>query len=109
MNRKRSQERSQETRPLLPEGIGELAADLPRHRRFVLAVILGQLALGHPERSEQNVPERERASEIAVAALFQSGVMPAMEYRGRQHIFERPQRPVQVGMHESRMEGRERS
>src|SRR5262245_16724602 len=64
---------------LLPEGISELAADLMRHRRFILAVVFGQPALRHPEGPEQDVPERECAGEICVPAVFEPCVMPAME------------------------------
>ena len=66
------------------------------------------LVLRHPEGAEQDVPERESAGKIGVSALFELGVVPAVEHRRRQHISERTERPVQVGVHEGRMEGVER-
>src|SRR6516164_8497020 len=87
-------------RALTTEGIRELPDDLVRHSRFVLAVALRQAILGHQEGAEQDIPDRESAREIAVAALFQRGVMPTVEDRTRQHIFERPEGPAQVGVHE---------
>src|SRR5258708_1819789 len=70
----------------------ELSDDLGRHRRLVL-VIARQLVCRHPEGAEQDVPERKRSGEIGVATGFQRRVVPAMEHRRRQHIFERSERP----------------
>ena len=75
---------------LIPERIGELPDDLGRHRRFILAIHLGQAVLRHPESAEQDIPKRESTGEIGIAALLQDGVMPAMEDRRGQYVFERP-------------------
>src|SRR3954469_1391043 len=77
--------------------IDQLSADFVRHRLVGIdTVIVRQLAYRHPEGAEQNVPERKGAGEIGIAALFQRGVVPAVEHRRRQHVSERTQRPVQV-------------
>src|SRR4051794_8215532 len=96
------------TTRLLPERIGELSADFARNV-VVHPVVIRKLALRHPEGAEQDVPKRKCPGEIRVAALFQRGVMPAVEYRGGEHVSERPQRPVQVGVNERRVEGGERA
>src|SRR5207237_6308526 len=94
---------------LLAEWIGQLSADLGRNLLIVYAIPLRQLVLRHPERSKQDVPERKGARKIGIAALLERGVMPAMEDRRGEDIFKRAERPVQVGVDEGGMEGRERS
>src|SRR6516164_10235648 len=98
--RERDGDSTESCRALTTEGIRELPDDLVRHSRFVLAVALRQAISGHQEGAEQDIPDRESAREIGVAALFQRGVMPTVEDRTRQHIFERPEGPAQVGVHE---------
>src|SRR5438046_2376909 len=93
---------------LLTEWIGQLPTDLGGDLLIVYAVIVRQPALRHAERAEQDVPEREGAREIGIAALFQRGVMPAVEDRRGKHVFKRAERPVQVGVNERGVEGRER-
>src|SRR6185437_7477685 len=73
---------------LLTKRIDQLSADLMRHRLIAVdTVIIRQLAFRHPERTEQNIPDRKRPGEIGIAALFERGVMPAVEHRRRQHVF----------------------
>src|SRR5687768_11460859 len=66
---------------LLAEWIGQLSADLGGDYLIVHTVIVRQPVLRHAERAEEDVPEREGACEIGIAALFERGVMPAMEHR----------------------------
>src|ERR1700742_897443 len=93
---------------LLAKRVSELPNNFIRNARIVGAVVLRQPALGHPKGPEQDVPERKGAREIGVAAVVDRGVMPTVKHRRRQYIFERPERPVQVGMHEGGMERVER-
>src|SRR5215472_11500340 len=54
---------------LLAEGESELSDDFGRHRGLVLAIAFRQPVLRHPERAEQDIPDRKTAGEIGVAAL----------------------------------------
>src|SRR5579863_4205868 len=92
---------------LLAKRVSKLPNNFIRNARIVLSVVLRQPAFRHPEGPEQDVPDRKRTGEVGVAALLQRRVMPAVKHWRRQHIFEWPERPVQVGMHERGMEGRE--
>src|SRR6188508_3342717 len=83
---------------LLPQGMRKLCAKAPRHRRIIGAIVHRRLVLGHVERAEQDVPDRECGGEVGVAAFLQAGVMPAMEHRRRDHVFERAKSPIQVRM-----------
>src|SRR5882672_8110652 len=52
---------------LLAKRIGQLSADLGGDLLLIIhAVIIGHPVLRHPERAEQDVPERKRAGEIGV-------------------------------------------
>src|SRR5271154_855825 len=83
---------------LLPKRIGQLPDDLGRECLIADAIGLGEVVFRHPEGSEQQIPDREGSGEIGIAALFERGVMPAMKHRRRQHVFERAERPVQIGV-----------
>src|SRR4029077_13611565 len=94
---------------LLPQRVSKLSNNFIRNARIVLTVVRGKAINGHPIRPEQYIPDRKGASEVGIAAFRQRGVMPAVKHRRRQHIFERPKRPVQIGVHEGGMEGGERT
>src|SRR5258708_5810293 len=72
----------------LPERIGQLAGDFGRNGLVVHPVIVWKPVLGHPEGSEQDIPDREGPREIGITALLLRGVVPAVEYRSREHVFE---------------------
>src|SRR5664279_3687761 len=96
-------------RTLLPKRIGQLPADLGRYRCVVHAVGIREHVFRHPERPKKDIPDRKRSGKVGIAAPFQRGVVPAVEHRRRQHVFERTKRPVEIGVNERRMERRERS
>jgi hypothetical protein len=70
---------------------------------IVDAVLAGQPVYWHPECPEQNVPDRKSAGEIGIAAHIRRGVMPAVKHRRRDHISERAEVPVEIGVDERRM------
>src|SRR5207244_5924602 len=83
---------------LFAERIGQLSDDLAGERGLIVhAILVRQRAFRHPEGPEQDVPERKGAREIGVAALLAGGVVPAVKHRRRQDVFERAERPVEVG------------
>src|SRR5665647_2658856 len=85
--------------PLTPERIGQLSANLVRKGQLIVdAIMIGQLAFRHPEGPEKDIPDRESPGKVGIAALFKRAVMPAVEHRRRQHVFERAQRPVEIGV-----------
>src|SRR3984957_18638586 len=83
----------------------QLAADFRRDGCIVDAITLGKLVFRHPEGSKQDVPDRKCSSEVGIATLLERGVVPAMEDRRCEHIFERSKRPAEVGVDECGMEG----
>src|SRR5438128_745308 len=94
---------------LFAERIGQLSDDFAGKRRLIVqAILVRQCASRHPEGPKQDVPERKGASKIGVAASRAGGVVPAVKHRRRQDVFERTQRPVEVGVNERRMEDVER-
>src|SRR5262245_29711124 len=93
---------------LILEGISELRAEA--RRKFLVgdAVAVRQYAFRHVERAEDEIENREGRREVLLAAALGRGVMPAMENRRRDHIFKRPERPIEIGVDESRMRDRNR-
>src|SRR6188768_340592 len=76
-------------RKRLAERIGQLPRNLGRKRRLLVdAILLRQLVFRKPEGPEQNIPKRESAGKIGVAAHFRRGVMPAVEHRAGKHVSE---------------------
>src|SRR5260370_16957181 len=65
---------------LLPERIGQLSADFGRNGLVVHPIIAGKLAVRHPERSEQHIPDRKGPGEIGIATLLLPAVIPPVEY-----------------------------
>src|ERR1700722_17099570 len=87
----------------------ELAGKACRKRSIGNAVIIGQLAFRHVEGAENDVEDREGCREVLFPTLVGRVVMPAVEYRSGDNVFERPKRPVEIGMHERGMRDGERS
>src|SRR5579862_7403392 len=87
---------------LLAERIQQLAAKALRKLLVVDAIGVGQLVRGHVPGAEQNIPDRERAGEVARAAAIGRGMVPAVENRPGDHVFERAERPVEIGMDKGR-------
>src|SRR5258707_6657602 len=86
---------------LVAKWIGQLSADRGGHGLIVGdAIVLGKHVVGHPKGAEQDVPDRKRPGEVGIAARVERGVVPAVEHRGCQDIFERAERPVQIGVDE---------
>src|ERR1700728_5370775 len=75
------------------------------YRGFALAdpVIVGQFAGRHVKRPEDHVQDRERRGEVLLAAAVGRRVVPAMEHGTRDHVFERAECPVEIGVNERRM------
>ena len=94
---------------LLLNGCRSWRAEARREFLIVDAVAVGQVAGRHVERAKDEIENRERGGEILLAAAIGGGVVPAVEDRRRNHVFERAERPVEVGMHESRMGDGDRS
>src|ERR1700753_3458014 len=61
---------------LLPERIGQLSDNFAGKGLIADAVAVGELVFRHPERPEQQVPNREGSGEVGIAALIERGVMP---------------------------------
>src|SRR5690242_17149272 len=87
--------------------IHHLGAEALGEASVVDAIGVRQRLLRHVERTEQKIPDRERAGEVLSAAAIRRGVVPAMKHRPGDHVFEWAKRPVQIGMHEGRRRGRE--
>src|SRR5215475_12510170 len=100
MNRKR-------TRSLL-ERMNHLGAEIARKGLIGHPIGSRQRLFRQVERAEDEIEERERRREVLLATLIGRGVVPAMEYRTGNHIAQRPQRPVEIGMDERRMRNGER-
>src|SRR5580692_3147259 len=97
-------------RPRVPRlSLGERMHQLAgkAYREFALAdpVIVGQLTGRHVKRPEDHVQDRERRGEVLLAAAVGGRVVPAMEHGTRDHVFERAERPVEIGVNEGRMGG----
>ncbi len=71
----------------------EVLRDLPG------AVVIRQPAFGHVEGAEHQVQEGEGRREVLVAHLGVAGVVPAVEDRAGEDVLQRPEGPVQVGVH----------
>src|SRR4030095_17144572 len=98
------------SRAALPERIDPLPDNAGRKRWLISdAGFSRQSIFRHPERSEQQIPKRKSPGEIGVAALFSRGMMPAVEDRRGNHIPERAEVPVEIGVDEDRMEDIERA
>src|SRR5580698_170323 len=67
------------------------------------AVIIRQLADRHIEGAEQHIEHREGRGKIPLAAALRRGVVPAVEHRAGDDVFERPKLPVKIGVHEGGM------
>src|SRR4051795_4117806 len=91
----------------LPKRESQLPGDLRGDRRLVLAVIVREPVFRHSERSKQQIPEGKSARKVGVATLLERGVMPAVKNRRRQHVLEGAEGPVEIGVDECRVEGRE--
>ena len=72
------------------------------------AIGAGQGRSRQVKGAEDQVEHREGCGEILLAAALGGGVMPAMEDRRRDHVFERTERPVEIGVHKSRMRNGDR-
>src|SRR6266478_4778144 len=89
-----------QSRSLL-EWIKHLRAKARRKASVGDAVGVRQDALRHVEGAECKIDQRKGRSEIFLPAALCRGVMPAVKDRTGNRIFERPQRPVQIRMHEA--------
>src|ERR1700751_1503887 len=94
---------------LLPKRVSELPNNFIRNFPIIGAVASGQPVFRHPERTKQDVPNRKRPGKISAAAFLSKRVIPSVKDRGGEHVFERAERPVQIGMDKGGVEGRERS
>src|SRR5579862_5607224 len=81
----------------LRERMGELGRK--RLGKFALgdAVMIGQLAGRHIEGAEHDIEHREGRGKIPLAAALLGGVVPAVEHRAGDEVFERSQLPVEIG------------
>ncbi len=80
----------------------------PRRHRGRYAEHDGLPSARQVERTEQEIPERQRAGKVPIEALLRAGVMPAMERRTRNRITQGSVVPAQVRVNHDRIEGRER-
>src|SRR5580704_7219427 len=90
------------------ERMHELGAEGLRERFVVDAVLIGELAGRHIERAEHDIEDRKGRGKVLLAAAFRRRVVPAMEDRARDHVLERTESPIEVGVDERRRGGRER-
>ena len=65
------------------------------------AVALRQPVLGHVEGAEHEVQHREGRREILVAHRLIEAVVPAVEDRAGDDVFEGPEGPVHIGVHQA--------
>src|SRR5262245_2598601 len=96
------------TRASLLERMNHLGAEVARKGLVGHAIASRQCLLRQVERAEDEIEDRERRREVLLATLIGRGVVPAMEYRTGNHIAQRTQRPVEIGMDERRMRNGER-
>src|SRR5947209_8786633 len=89
------------------EGVDELCAETRREAPISDSVGIRQLVCRHVERAECNIDKWKSRCEVLVAPTLGRGVMPAVEDRSCNQIAEATQRPIQIGMHKSRMCGGE--
>src|SRR5437868_13746504 len=102
MNRKQtSRER------LFSEWMNHLATEIAGKGLIGHTIRDRQRLLGQVERAEDEVEHREGRCKVLLASRIGRCVMPAMKYRASNHIAERPQRPVKIGMDKRRMRYRE--
>src|SRR5579862_3227745 len=94
---------SRSDRASMRERMHELSAETFRERPVVDTVVIGKLAGRHIEGAEHDVEDREGRGKILLAAPFGGRVVPAMEDRTRDHVFERAEAPIEIGVDECRM------
>src|ERR1700683_2549619 len=86
----------------------ELGAEGLRERLVVNAVLIWEVAGRHIERAEHDIEDRKGRSKVLLATALRRRVVPAMKDRAGDHVFEWAERPLEVGVDERRMGGRER-
>src|SRR5580704_11945671 len=84
-----------------PERRDHLADEI-RRNRIVDAEDERLLIFRHMERPEHQIPQRQAAGEIRVAAFSCARVMPAVKRGAREHIFQRSVIPSHIRMQHDR-------
>src|SRR5580698_7788808 len=83
--------------------MGELSGKARRKGPIGDTVVIGQFALRHVKGAENEVEDRESSGEVLLTAPVCRGVVPAVKNWPRDDVFERTERPVEIGVDERGM------